>query len=49
MTIQLYWSNFYEQMEKMGLDGQYRKFEEMLVAAFKTALGADDVEIEWMD
>lgn len=49
MTIHLYWSDFYEQMEELGIQGQYSKIEEMLVHSFKVMFGVDEVTIEWMD
>lgn len=49
MKIRLYWVNFYEQMDCMGMDGQYREFDRLLTDMFCKQFNRDDIEIEWMD
>lgn len=48
MKLKLHWSDFYKQMKKMKLEGEYQAFEQVLVDMFKSKFGCN-VEIDWQD
>ena len=47
-TVQLYWSDFYELMEKLKMEDNYEQFEELLVKMFEKQFSTK-FEIDWLD
>jgi len=47
-TVQLYWSDFYELMEKLKMEDDYKQFEDLLVKMFEAQFHTK-FEIEWVD
>jgi hypothetical protein len=47
-TVQLYWSNFYELMEKLNMEDDYEQFEELLMKMFEEQFSTK-FEIDWLD
>ena len=47
-TVQLYWSDFYELVEKLKMEDDYEQFEELLMKMFEKQFSTK-FEIEWLD
>jgi hypothetical protein len=52
-TVQLYWSDFYELMEKLKIEqaimeDDYEQFEELLIKMFEKQFSTK-FEIDWLD
>ena len=52
-TVQLYWSDFYELMEKLKIEQaimeeDYEQFEELLIKMFEKQFSTK-FEIDWLD
>ena len=47
-TVQLYWSDFYELMEKLKMEDDYEQFEELLIKMFEEQFSTK-FEIDWLD
>lgn len=47
-TIQLYWSDFYELMEKLNMEDDYDQFEELLMKMLEEQFSTK-FEIDWLD
>jgi hypothetical protein len=47
-SVELYWANFYELMEKLNMEDDYEQFEELLENMFEKQFSTK-FQINWLD